>query len=282
MVHIARTATDDREFAFTDRDFKFLSKLAYDQTGIVLADHKRDMVYGRLVRRLRALKLSSFADYCQHVAADTSGDEMSHLINAITTNLTGFFRESHHFDHLRDVVLKSLVEERKTNRIRMWSSAASSGMEPYSMAMTLRQAIPDLARWDALILATDIDSNMLNTGAAGEYVIDQYDNIPKPCRKFVTRNETSQTMQMNPELQSLIRFKHLNLLREWPMKGPFDVIFCRNVVIYFDKPTKVALFERMSQIIKPGGWLYIGHSENLHGISDKFESIGRTIYRRVA
>ena len=280
MVSSVRTS-EEREFAFTDRDFKFLSQLAYQQTGIVLAEHKRDMVYGRLVRRLRSLKLPSFAAYCDVVQKDASGDEMIHLINAITTNLTGFFREGHHFEHLRDTVLKPLVQAGTPQRLRIWSSAASSGMEPYSLAMVMRGTIPDIKRWDALILATDIDSNMLDKGRKGEYEAEQFDNIPREYQKFATVSEKTRTMQMSGELKTSIRFNHLNLLDRWPMQGPFDVIFCRNVVIYFDKPTKVKLFERMAEMLTPNGWLYIGHSENLHGISNRFELIGRTIYRRV-
>lgn len=274
MKNTAQQAPD-REFAFDEQDFKFLSKLAYDRTGIVLADHKRDMVYGRLARRLRALKLTRFSDYCTILQDKKNEDEMMHLVNAITTNLTSLFREGHHFDHLRDEVLPHL----KNKKLRIWSAACSSGMEPYSIALTLKGTIPDIAGWDARVLATDIDSNMLSTGQKGEYPISELEDIPVAYRSLVQR--TNSHIVMGDELKRLIAFKHLNLLDHWPMKGPFDAIFCRNVVIYFDKPTKQKLFARMADLLKPGGWLYIGHSENLHGISDRFELLGRTIYRRI-
>jgi len=262
----------EREFEFSEADFKFLSSLAYEKTGIVLSENKKDLVYGRLARRLRSLGLSSFADYCKLFDTDSASDEMSQLINAITTNLTSFFRESHHFEHLQGEVKK--LENKK---LRIWSAACSSGMEPYSIAMTLKPLIN--AGWDAKILATDIDSNMLATGSAGEYAVVEYERIPEEYKKFATANGNK--IKVAEELKELIAFKQLNLLEEWPMKGPFDAIFCRNVMIYFDKETKQKLIDRMADMLKPEGWLYIGHSENLHGISDRFELTGRTIYRRV-
>jgi chemotaxis protein methyltransferase CheR len=281
MVQSAKQ-TEEKEFAFSDSEFRFLSQLVNKRTGIVLAEHKRDMVYGRLARRLRALNLKSFAEYCELVQSPEGESEMGNLVNAITTNLTSFFRESHHFDHLRDQVIKPLVASNPSpKRLRLWSSAASSGMEPYSMAMTVKAAIPNLAGWDARILATDIDTNMLATGAKGEYVLDQYENIPSAYRNDVEVLKKENRMRMGQELKDLIAFKQLNLLEQWPMKGPFDAIFCRNVVIYFDKPTQQVLFNRMAEMLKPNGWLYIGHSENLFKVCDRFELTGRTIYRRI-
>ena len=235
------------------------------------------MVYGRLARRLRALKLDSFSEYCELLQSQQGVDEMSHLVNAITTNLTSFFRESHHFDHLRDEVLPHI----KDKRLRIWSSACSSGMEPYSIAMIMRSAIPNLDQWDARVLATDIDTNMVNTGAAGEYSVSDLEQIPKGCKAYIERSPKPDRVNMSESLKKLIAFKQLNLLENWPIKGHFDAVFCRNVVIYFDKATKQKLFARMAEVIKPNGWLYIGHSENLHGISDRFELVGRTIYRRI-
>jgi chemotaxis protein methyltransferase CheR len=230
-----------REFAFTQSDFQFLAKLANSKTGIVLAEQKKDMIYGRLARRLRALGLESFSEYCALMQSEAGADEIGELVNAITTNLTSFFREGHHFTHLRDEMLPSI----KDKKLRIWSSACSSGMEPYSIAMTLRAATPAL------------------------------------CKKYVERSGKPNRACMSDDLKKLIAFRQLNLLETWPMKGQFDAVFCRNVVIYFDKPTKQKLFARMAEAIKPNGWLYIGHSENLHGISDRFELVGRTIYRRI-
>jgi len=279
MAKAARSS-EEREFAFDDSDFRFLAKLANSRTGIVLADHKKDMVYGRLARRLRALNLTTFSDYCELLQTDAGADEMSHLINAITTNLTSFFREEHHFNHLRDEVLAPLVKA-KANRLRIWSSACSSGMEPYSIAMTMRAAIRDVDAWDAKILATDIDSNMLATGRKGEYNESDVEELPAPYKQYVESGAAPKRVQMSEKIKKLITFNQLNLLEHWPMKGQFDAVFCRNVVIYFDKPTKIKLFERMANQMKPDAWLYIGHSENLHGISDRFELVGRTIYRKV-
>lgn len=273
---------EDREFSFSDDQFRFLADLANKRTGIVLADHKKDMVYSRLVRRLRALKLSSFAEYCELVQGGEGDEEMGNLINAITTNLTSFFREAHHFEHLREAVLLPLAKNPSSpKRLRLWSAGCSAGMEPYSMAMMVKSTFKDLAKWDARILATDIDTNMLNTGMQGVYALEQYQNIPEAYREDITVQEKDQHISMSETLKSLISFKSLNLLEAWPMKGPFDAVFCRNVVIYFDKPTQAKLFNRMADLLVPEGWLYIGHSENLFKVCDRFELLGRTIYRKV-
>lgn len=274
----AALSSQDKEFAFGESEFRFLAKLVGEQTGIVLADHKRDMVYSRLARRLRALELKDFSEYCDLMKSDQGQEELGNLVNAITTNLTSFFREAHHFEHLGTQVLAPLTKN-TDRKLRIWSAGCSSGMEPYSIAMTVRGHIPEVAKWDARILATDIDTNMLATGARGNYPATEYEHIPETLRKGVECG--GERMQMPEDLQRLIAFKHLNLLQDWPMKGQFDAVFCRNVVIYFDKATQRTLFSRIADRIKPGGWLYIGHSENLTHVSDRFELRGRTIYRRV-
>lgn len=273
---------EEREFLFSDKEFRFLAELANKRTGIVLSEHKKDMVYSRLVRRLRALRLKSFAEYCDLMQGEQGHEEIGNLVNAITTNLTSFFREKHHFEHLRDAVLAPLAARPPHPRhLRIWSAGCSAGMEPYSIAMTVKSAFKDLKGWDAKILATDIDTNMLNTGIAGEYAIEQYENIPAAYRGDVTQQERQERIRMSDGLKSLIAFKQLNLLESWPMKGRFDAVFCRNVVIYFDKPTQAKLFNRIADLIAPDSWLYIGHSENLFKICDRFELVGRTIYRKV-
>jgi len=281
MAHIEAHSTQKREFAFEDRDFRFLAKLANERTGIVLAENKRDMIYGRLVRRLRALQLDSFSDYCTLLQSDEGSEEIGNLVNAITTNLTSFFREAHHFKHLREEVINPFTTSQTGGRFRIWSAGCSSGMEPYSIAMTLKNAMNHQSRLDAKILATDIDSNMLNIGIKGHYAASDIDGIPAAYTAYTERVNEPNQIGMTKELKDLVSFRQLNLLESWPMKGAFDVIFCRNVVIYFDKPTKQKLFARMADIMQPQGWLYIGHSENLHGISDRFELVGRTIYRKV-
>lgn len=273
---------EEREFAFTEREFRFLVDVVSSKTGIVLADHKRDMVYSRLARRLRALKMQTFAQYCELIEGDNGHEEIGNLVNAITTNLTSFFREAHHFEHLHDEVLLPHIASRPAQkRIRIWSAGCSSGMEPYTIAMILKSALKGAGTWDAKILATDIDTNMLHIGESGEYSVSEFENIPAPYRGDIKKMAGKERILMSEELKQYIAFKPLNLLESWPMKGPFDVVFCRNVVIYFDKPTQQKLFHRIADILKPGGWLYIGHSENLFKVSDRFELMGRTIYRRI-
>ncbi len=273
-------AREEREFAFSERDFQFLAQLVNARTGIVISDNKRDMVYSRLSRRLRALNLANFLQYCELVSDANGEDEMLNLVNAITTNLTHFFREKHHFEHLKKNVIEPLIKSRK-RRLRIWSAGCSSGMEPYSTAMVIKNTISDISAWDAKILATDIDTTMLDRGTRGEYTMEEYNSIPPEYRADVSKNPNGETMQMSDNLKRLIAFKHLNLLESWQMKGPFDAIFCRNVVIYFDKTTQAKLFNRMANLIEPGSFLYIGHSENITQICDKFELVGRTIYQRV-
>lgn len=276
MTQNAQTHT--REFEFGEQDFRFLATLAHERTGIVLAEHKRDMVYGRLARRLRSLGYNSFSDYCALLSSEEGSGELDQLINALTTNLTSFFREPYHFEHLRNEVITPMLQSKGQKHLRIWSAGCSSGMEPYSIAMTVKDAIPNLPQWDARILATDIDTNMLGTGTAGEYSTTEYEKIPSRLRSHVKSNGR---LIMSEELKQLIAFRYLNLLEPWPMKALFDAIFCRNVVIYFDKPTKEKLFDHLADMMKPNGWLYIGHSENLHNICDRFQLVGRTIYRKV-
>ena len=280
MNSSATRPMEDREFSFSDKEFRILAAMANKCTGIVLAEHKKDMVYSRLVRRLRALNLKSFAQYCELVQGPEGAEEVGNLVNAITTNLTSFFREKHHFTHLHDEVLLPLAAT-KPKKIRIWSAGCSAGMEPYSIAMTTRSACSALGHSDIKILATDIDTNMLQRGMNGQYPFEQYENIPVQYREDVSVLKNEDSIMMSDPLKEMIAFKHLNLLEPWPMKGEFDVVFCRNVVIYFDKATQAKLFERIADILKPDGWLYIGHSENLFNVSSRFELLGRTIYRKV-
>ncbi|MEK6745843.1 MAG: protein-glutamate O-methyltransferase CheR [Pseudomonadota bacterium] len=273
---------DEREFSFSEREFSFLAGLVSKHTGIMLAANKKNMVYSRLVRRLRVLELRSFSEYCELVQNDAGGEEMGNLVNAITTNLTSFFREVHHFEHLYSNVLLPLAKSAsKPKRLRIWSAGSSSGMEAYSIAMTAKYALKDLSAWDARILATDIDTNMLDIGRAGEYGSEQLEKIPEPYRSDVNIVDNGERIVMSENLREMISFKHLNLLEKWPMSGMFDAVFCRNVVIYFDKPTQKILFDRIAGLIKPDGFLYIGHSENLHNVCDSFEPLGHTIYRKI-
>lgn len=282
---LAAKPFEEREFAFTDRDFRFLAKLVQERTGIQMRDEKREMLYGRLVKRLRALGIPDFSGYCNFVQSDAGEQEMAELVNAVTTNLTRFFREQHHFDHLRDHALPDVMARHDlehSNRLRVWSAGCSSGQEPYCIAMVMAAHIANLSRWNARILATDLDTSMVARGQRGLYPLHQLNEIPDPYRRRFVRPTGDGHIAMSEALQQLIAFKSLNLLHHWPMKGPFDIIFCRNVVIYFDKPTQRELFDRFADILAPGGWLYIGHSESLFKVSDRFRLEGKTVYRRVA
>ena len=249
----------------------------------MLADNKKNMVYSRLTRRLRVLGLSTFKEYCDLVQSADGDTEMGNLVNALTTNLTSFFREKHHFEHLRDSVLKPLLKSSsRGGKLRIWSAGCSAGMEPYSIGMTIKNTFKDLEKWDARILATDIDTNMLNCGREGKYSIEQMEKIPSSYQNGVQITADGEHIIMPEDIRQIIAFKQLNLLEDWPMSGKFDAVFCRNVVIYFDKPTQRKLFDRIADLIKPEGWLYIGHSENLHNICDRFEPIGHTIYRKIS
>lgn len=268
-----------REFPMTDRNFAQLKSIAYKLTGINLTDHKKNMVYGRLARRLRRLHISDFDTYVDLVSQDASPEHVE-FVNAITTNLTSFFREGHHFDYLTDTVIPGLMRRNlASRRIRFWSAGCSTGEEAYSIAMVLK-SISALSNWDVKVLATDLDSNVVDRGRAGIYPLERAEKIPEKYRRFLSSNAREELVKVKHSVQELVTFRQLNLLHEWPMKGPFDVIFCRNVVIYFDAETQRRLFDRYANLMIPDGHLFIGHSENLHNITTRFKSLGRTIYQR--
>ena len=270
------------EFALEDSDFRKISSLVRATTGIVIADRKRAFIHGRLGRRLRALGLQNFSEYCRVLEGPNGAAERDVLVNAITTNHTGFFREPHHFEYLEKIVLPAILANRTqaSHRVRIWSAGCSTGEEPYTLAMIVADAKLPPA-WDVKILATDLDTNVVAHAKAGLYDAERAKSIPGRFRqRFATLQPDGRTA-MNDVLRSLITFKPLNLLEEWPMTGPFDMIFCRNVVIYFDKPTQRSLFNRYAEILKPDGWLTIGHSESLQNLTDRFQLVGRTVYRRI-
>ncbi|HEC16553.1 MAG TPA: methyltransferase domain-containing protein [Sedimenticola sp.] len=273
-----------REFLFTRRDFDFLRRIANERTGIVVGDDKFDMYYARLSRRVRQLGLKDFRQYCNLLKNDKDGDEVLELVNAITTNLTSFFRENHHFEFLRDTILPQLRQQSPNDRrIRIWSAGCSTGEEPYSLAITLKENLPPGGGWDARILATDIDSNVLSRAARGVYSADRVNGIPKPqLRRWFMKGQGRQAglVRVKPEVRSLIDFGQLNLMEDWVVDGPMDVIFCRNVIIYFDRESKTRLIDRYADNLKDGGYLFVGHSESLFKITDRFELIGNTVYRK--
>lgn len=283
MSPSARTSSPCDEFPFTQADFKIIAGLVYEHSGIVLGAHKRDMVYSRLARRLRALRLRSFREYCSLLDSGSGDGEIGSLINAITTNLTKFFRESHHFEHLRKTVLADIWKSHRAGnpRVRIWSAACSTGEEPYSIAMTAMDSRREAGReWDFRVLATDLDTAVLNKAMMAVYPDAAEGDVPAGMRAscFV---KTAGGVQVAPDVRALITFKQLNLLAPWPMSGPFDAIFCRNVMIYFDAATKAKLVERLHAMLKSGGWLYVGHSESLLDQQHRFKLSGHTVYQKI-
>ncbi|MCP4595460.1 CheR family methyltransferase [Neptuniibacter sp.] len=271
----------EREFTFTRQHFVKVRDELYDYAGIVLADHKQDMAYNRLVRRLRELKIDNFDEYLRYL--DGHPAEFTQFINALTTNLTAFFRERHHFDFIKDQILPDL-DKQGTRRLRGWSAGCSLGEEPYSMAMTILDADTDVSGWDIKILATDIDSKVLGSAQSGIYTMDRIKTLPTALvHRWFLKGKGSNTgsVKVRKELQNMISFNYLNLMQDWPIQGPLDYIFCRNVMIYFDQATQAKLLDKMADLLKPDGYLFVGHSEALARHASRFELVGKTIYRKV-
>ncbi len=268
-----------KEFLLTADEFTQITDMVYHACGIVLGEHKKEMVYSRLARRIRALKLKSFSQYLAYLETHKE-QEFSHFINSITTNLTSFFREPYHFDSLKnDIIPELLKTNSKSRRVRVWSAGCSTGEEPYSIAMTLHSRFP--SNWDVKILATDLDSNVLEKASAGEYSASSVTGIDDELiKRWFLRSKNQETFKIKPELRKMISFKRLNLLQQWPMNGLFDVIFCRNVVIYFDKQTKETLFERYADMLHSHGHLFLGHSESMSKHQTCFTALGQTMYRK--
>jgi chemotaxis protein methyltransferase CheR len=270
------------EFDFTRRNFAQIATLLYEMAGITLSEAKATLVYSRLAKRVRTLGLESFDDYCALIAAPDGDDERARMLNALTTNLTRFFREPHHFDHLRDNVLSPMVDRVKAGgRLRLWSAGCSSGQEVFSIALTVLSVIPDAAKLDVKILGTDVDTNMIAQGAAAVYPDDLLEGIPLNLRSHCLERLDDQPghRRFNAEVRSLTTFKPLNLMGSWPLKGPFQAIFCRNVAIYFDEPTQERVWNRFNPLLEPGGRIYIGHSERLGGAGKGYVNDGLTVYR---
>jgi chemotaxis protein methyltransferase CheR len=271
-------------FAFTNDDFRRISKILHEEAGIFLSDAKVPLVYSRLTKRLRVLGLETFRDYCALIASDHGVDERQQMIAALTTNVTKFFREPHHFQHFKTHIVEPRAAAiRAGGRLRIWSAACSNGQEPYSIAMAILSVIPDAASLDVRILATDIDPNMIAAGKAGEYSDDVMRAVPSDLRdKYFAPVGNSQNWVVGDKLSELVAFRELNLVGQWPMKGRFDAIFCRNVVIYFEEKTQQEIWKRFVPCLTPGGFLYIGHSERVSGwATDKLLSAGVTTYQLI-
>jgi chemotaxis protein methyltransferase CheR len=276
-----RPSLVDGEFLFTTDDFLTIARMLYDDAGIALSESKASLVYSRLAKRLRALGLESFRDYCRLVGGAEGLGERQKMLAALTTNVTRFFREPHHFDHLREKLLPVLVARaRARGRVRFWSAGCSTGQEPYTIALTLLGAMPDVPRHDVRILATDIDPNVIATGRAAVYSDEAVQPVPKALRErwmVRVKDGAHDAWGAGEEMRRLVSFRELNLMGQWPMKGKFDVIFCRNVVIYFDEATQTRIWSRFASLLNPGGRLYVGHSERV--TDPRFETDGLTVYR---
>jgi len=279
-----REALVEGEFVFTAEDFGHIAEILHSHAGIALNEGKAALVYSRLAKRLRVLGLRSFRDYCALVQGVDGVDERQAMTAALTTNVTRFFREPHHFEHLRDTVMPDLaLRARRGERVRLWSAACSNGQEPYSMAMTVLAVLPEAADLDVRILATDIDPNMVAEGIAGVYSEEALEAAPAMLRhRFFDKAPASgRTMLSAGEtLRRLVSFRELNLIGDWPMRHKFDVVFCRNVVIYFDDATQERVWNRFTPLMRPGATLYIGHSERVSGSATRqLKTSGLTTYQ---
>ncbi|HVT88096.1 MAG TPA: protein-glutamate O-methyltransferase CheR [Tepidisphaeraceae bacterium] len=302
------------EFILNDEDFQMVAEMVYKHCGITLNESKRALVQARLAKKIREERCNSIREYVDLVVADASGDKFTGLINAISTNLTSFFREIEHFKYLSDTYIPKIVSERQNQKKRFiaWSAACSSGEEPYSLAMTILESIAAAekvapapptgeygpAGWDLKILGTDISTRVLQIAKAGRYLESRLANVPAPYRNtyFAPAQFTKDRMlqrgrivpmqnhdeyEVCPLLRRVVRLRHLNLIEAWPFQGPFDVIFCRNVMIYFDRETQIDLVSRFWQCLAVGGLLFTGHSESLTGIPHRFKHIRPTVYAKV-
>ncbi len=261
----------------SDRDFRRILQIAATEAGLAIPEAKRSLVQSRVARRMRLLGIAEYRDYLSTLDADES--ETQHLISALTTNVSHFFRERHHFDVLRDTFLLGVNPE----RLRFWSAGCSNGQEPYSLAIEILKAIPDASDQDILVLATDIDHVVLEKASRGRYSSSEAEGVPEPDRTRFFITESDGTLSVKDEVKQLVRFRHLNLnAASWPMKGPFDAIMCRNVVIYFNDRTQADLWPRFHTLLRPGGLLMLGHSERIHPLANSgFDADGVTTYRKI-
>ncbi|MCQ2005363.1 protein-glutamate O-methyltransferase CheR [Rhizobium sp. NRK18] len=286
----SRQSADDvlasGEYPLTRRDLTEIAAMIYADAGIFLNETKASLVYSRLSKHIRNLGLSGFREYCELVSSEQGAPERREMLSHLTTNFTKFFRENHHFEHLKADVLPDLIQRAKSGgRVRIWSAACSDGQEPYSIALTVLAMAPNIADYDFRILATDIDPKILAIARAGAYDHSSADTIsPEMRRQWFKDVDVNgrRKLQIDDRVKKLITFNELNLMAQWPFKGQFDVIFCRNVVIYFDEPTQVKIWNRFAGLMPLGGHLYIGHSERVSGpAKDEFDNIGITTYRYI-
>ena len=269
----------------SERQFNEISEMVKSLCGINLHDGKKELVKARLTKRLRKLNMSNFAEYMNFVGGEAGKGELVNMLDALSTNLTSFFRENEHFEYLADQILSAIVNRstQTGRRMRVWSAGCSSGEEPYTIGMILNEKLPNPPSWDARILATDISTRVLARAAEGVYGDTRVKTVPAQLRsRYFECIETrpDRIFRVSDSVRSMVHFGRLNLMNHWPMKGPFDVIFCRNVMIYFDKVTQGRLINRFYDLLAPGGTLFIGHSESLAGVEHKFRYTQPTIYQR--
>jgi chemotaxis protein methyltransferase CheR len=266
----------------TEKQFKKISAIVYELCGIHLKAGKEALVRARLMKRLRALGMESFDAYIHYIESEAGSRELGMMVDVMTTNKTSFFREPAHFDYLRDHVLPAAHRR----RMRFWTAACSSGEEPYSLAIFIREAIPDIDLRDVKILATDISTRMLEKARRATYPREALREIPgRLLQKYFVKTTPAAAgappmYRVKDPVLAMVRLARLNLIDKWPMKGPFDVIFCRNVMIYFDRPTQQRLINRFWNYLEPGGYLFVGHSEGLSAISHKFQYVRPAVYRK--
>lgn len=269
------------DYTITPQEFDQFRTLIYQECGISLNESKKTLLVSRLSKRLRTLELDSFQAYYDLVSGQTEGEEFTLLLDLVSTNKTDFFREPKHFDFLRDQILPTL---QATKRIRIWSSASSSGEEPYTIAMTLYDSVPDPERWDFKILASDISTRVLARAASGVYEGERVRDLPTDivARHFLKgKGDCAGMIKVKPHLTQMVRYRRINLMDgSFPIKSPLDLIFCRNVMIYFDRPTQAQLVTKFYRYLKPGGYLFIGHSESLQRLDQPFKAIAPTIYQK--
>jgi len=268
----------------TEEDFRKISDIVYEHCGINLHNGKKELVRARVAKRLRSGNFKTFSEYIKYVLQDKTGTEFSILVDSLSTNLTGFFREPQHYAFLRSEFLPLLLERKKKKRdfrIRAWSAGCSSGEEPYSLVMTLLEAIQDTGRWDVKVFANDISTTMLETAQKGIYEKERVEPIPSLLKqKYMIphRKGNRRVFEVDKILRDTVTFKHMNLVKDWVIREPLDFIFCRNVMIYFDKSTQARLVNRFWHLLSPGGMLFTGHSESLITIDHKFNYIQPTMY----
>jgi chemotaxis protein methyltransferase CheR len=273
-----------RDLPYTRRDFDCLREIARERTGFVLSEDKFGMLYSRLFRRVRYLGLSSFKEYCKYLEKEEAERELLELANAITTNLTAFFRESHHFRFLSERVFPELMQRNSgSGKVRIWSAGCSTGEEPYSLSIALHESQLLSPGWDPRVLASDVDSGALALASKGVYPQERVGgmDVSRLHNWFLKgKGRRREFVCVKPEVRSLVDFSRVNLLENWVLPEPMDVIFCRNVIIYFDKSSKIRLLQRFADALKPGGYLFMGYSESLLRLTDRFELVGTTVYKK--